>query len=199
MPIHKIHIKIAQDLNKELKLNNDLIMLGSVLPDLTITKDHGLSHFQYIDEYPYNLANADEFIKKYPNMKDDVSIGYIIHLLTDRFYNDWYYKNYKLKGINTTKEFKHNLFESYDKYILKHFKLDKFRDFSIIEKIPKYKDLEFDINYLKEYINKYNYEIDTNFIDENYSIDKIDMLQKLYDDCLGYIFNWLKNNDDLSF
>ena len=199
MPIHKIHIKIAQDLNKELKLNNDLIMLGSVLPDLTITKDHGLSHFQYIDEYPYNFANADEFIKKYPNMKDDVSIGYIIHLLTDRFYNDWYYKNYKLKGINTTKEFKHNLFESYDKYILKHFKLDKFRDFSIIEKIPKYKDLEFDINYLKEYINKYNYEIDTNFIDENYSIDKIDMLQKLYDDCLGYIFNWLKNNDDLSF
>ncbi len=199
MPSHKIHIKIAQDLNKELKLNNDLIMLGSVLPDLTITKDHGLSHFQYIDEYPYNLANADEFIKKYPNMKDDVSIGYIIHLLTDRFYNDWYYKNYKLKGINTTKEFKHNLFESYDKYILKHFKLDKFRDFSIIEKIPKYKDLEFDINYLKEYINKYNYEIDTNFIDENYSIDKIDMLQKLYDDCLGYIFNWLKNNDDLSF
>ena len=199
MPSHKIHIKIAQDLNKELKLNNDLIMLGSVLPDLTITKDHGLSHFQYIDEYPYNLANADEFIKKYPNMKDDVSIGYIIHLLTDRFYNDWYYKNYKLKGINTTKEFKHNLFESYDKYILKHFKLDKFRDFSIIEKIPKYKDLEFDINYLKEYINKYNYEIDTNFIDENYPIDKIDMLQKLYDDCLGYIFNWLKNNDDLSF
>ena len=99
MPSHKIHIKIAQDLNKELKLNNDLIMLGSVLPDLTITKDHGLSHFQYIDEYPYNLANADEFIKKYPNMKDDVSIGYIIHLLTDRFYNDWYYKNYKLKII----------------------------------------------------------------------------------------------------
>ena len=199
MPSHKIHIKIAQDLNKELKLNNDLIMLGSVLPDLTITKDHGLSHFQYIDEYPYNLANADEFIKKYPNMKDDVSIGYIIHLLADRFYNDWYYKNYRLKGINTTKEFKHNLFDSYDKYILKHFKLDKFKDFSIIEKIPKYKDLKFDINYLKEYINKFNYEIDTNYIDEDYSIDKIDILKKLYDDCLEYIFNWLKNNDDLSF
>lgn len=199
MPSHKIHIKIAQDLNKKLKLNNDLIMLGSVLPDLTITKDHGLSHFQYIDEYPYNLANADEFIKKYPNMKDDVSIGYIIHLLTDRFYNEWYYKNYRLKGINTTKEFKHNLFDSYDKYILTHFKLDKFRDFSIIEKMPEYKDLKFDINYLKEYINKFNYEIDTNSIDENYSIDKIDILQKLYDDCLEYIFNWLKNNDDLSF
>jgi hypothetical protein len=83
MPSHKIHIKIVQDLNKVLKLDNDSIMLGSVLPDLTITKDHGLSHFQYIDD--------------------------------------------------------------------------------------------------------------------NYSIDKIDILQKLYDDCLEYIFNWLKSNDDLSF
>lgn len=199
MPSHKIHIKIVQDLNKVLKLDNDSIMLGSVLPDLTITKDHGLSHFQYIDEYPYNLANADEFIKKYPNMKDDISIGYIIHLLTDRFYNDWYYKNYRLKGINTTKEVKHNLFDSYDKYILKHFKLDKFRDFNVIEKIPEYKDLKFDSNYLKEYIDKFNYEVDTTYIDDNYSIDKIDILQKLYDDCLEYIFNWLKSNDDLSF
>lgn len=52
-------------------------MLGSVLPDLTITKDHGLSRFQFIAEHPYNLANAEEFIKKYPNMKDNISIGYI--------------------------------------------------------------------------------------------------------------------------
>ena len=51
-----------------------------------------------------------EFVKKYPNLKDDISIGYIIHLLTDRFYNDWYYKNYLLRGINTTKKLKHNLF-----------------------------------------------------------------------------------------
>ncbi len=197
MPSHKIHIKIAQDVNKKLKIDNDSIMLGSVLPDLTITKDHGLSHFQYKDEYPYNLASAEEFIKKYPTMKDDISIGYIIHLLTDRFYNDWYYKNYKLKGINTTKEFKHNLFDSYDKYILKHFNLDKFSDCSVVEKIPKYKDLNFDIDYLKEYINTFNNEVAENYIDENYTIDKIDILQKLYDDCLEYIFNWLKNNDDL--
>ena len=73
--------------------------------------------------------------------------------------------------------------------ILKHFKLDKFRDFNIIEKMPEYKDLKFDSNYLKEYINRFNYAIDTNYIDDNYSIDKIDILQKLYDNCLEYIFN----------
>ncbi len=62
MPSHKIHIKIAQDINKKLKLNNNAIMLGCVLPDLTVTKNHGLSHFQFEDKYPYNLANPYEFV-----------------------------------------------------------------------------------------------------------------------------------------
>lgn len=192
MSSHKIHIKIAQDINEKLKLDNDSIMLGSVLPDLTTTKNHGLSHFQYKDEYPYNLANADEFIKKYPNMNDDISIGYIIHLLTDRFYNDWYYRNFKLKGINKTKEFKHSLFESYDNYILKHFKLNKFNDIEIINKIPKYQDLEFDEKYLTDYIDKFNNEIDNSEIDNNYTINNLDSLNKLYNDCLLFILNFLE-------
>lgn len=192
MPSHKIHIKIAQDINEKLKLDNDSIMLGSVLPDLTTTKNHGLSHFQYKDEYPYNLANADEFIKKYPNMNDDISIGYIIHLLTDRFYNDWYYRNFKLKGINKTKEFKHSLFESYDNYILKHFKLNKFNDIEIINKIPNYQDLEFDEKYLTDYIDKFNNEIDNSEIDNNYTINNLDSLNKLYNDCLLFILNFLE-------
>lgn len=45
MPSHKIHLSIAQEVNKKLKLDNDSIMLGSVLPDLTIEHNHGLSHF----------------------------------------------------------------------------------------------------------------------------------------------------------
>ena len=192
MPSHKIHIKIAQDINEKLKLDNDSIMLGSVLPDLTTTKNHGLSHFQYKDEYPYNLANAGEFIKKYPNMNDDISIGYIIHLLTDRFYNDWYYRNFKLKGINKTKEFKHSLFESYDNYILKHFKLNKFNDIEIINKIPNYQDLKFDKKYLTDYIDKFNNEIDNSEIDNNYTIDNLNTLNKLYNDCLLFILNFLE-------
>ena len=65
MPSHKIHLGIAQEVNKQLKLDSDLIKLGSVLPDLTKEHDHGLSHFQFEDAYPKNLASADEFIKKY--------------------------------------------------------------------------------------------------------------------------------------
>ena len=104
MPSHKIHLGIAQEVNKKLNRNTDLIKLGSVLPDLTIEHDHGLSHFQYEDIYPKNLANAEEFKKKYPNMKDDISIGYIIHLLTDKYYNDFYY-NTDLDWIVHNKEY----------------------------------------------------------------------------------------------
>lgn len=190
MPSHIIHIKIAQDINKKLRLDNDSIMLGSVLPDLTVNKDHGLSHFQYKDEYPFNLANADEFIKKYPNLKDDISIGYIIHLLTDKFYNDWYYKKYRLKGISTTKEFKHNLFASYDEYLLKHYQLIKFSDYNVISKIPNYKDLYFDKQSLEQYIINYNDGISSIKNDLNYTIENQDELNNLYNDCLTYIFRY---------
>lgn len=196
MPSHKIHIKIAQDINKTLKLDNDSIMLGSVLPDLTITKNHGLSHFQYKDEYPYNLANAEEFAKKYPYMKDDISIGYIIHLLTDRFYNDWFYNNYKLKGISVNKEYKHKLFDSYDQYILRHFKLDKFNDIKVIDKIPNYTDLEFNKEYLEEYIIKFNNEIDSIELNDKYVIDNIELLDNLYKECLSYVFRYLETKKD---
>lgn len=186
MPSHKIHLSIAKEINKKLKLNDDAIILGSVLPDLTIEHDHGLSHFQYEDVYPKNLANADEFIKKYPNMKDDISIGYIIHLLTDRFYNEVYYHT-DIDGIEHNKYFKHSLFDSYDNYLLKQGNVSKINNKQIINNIPNYRDITFDMNYLNEYIDKLNNDIDNTKIEKNYSIDYQDFLDKLYNDCLNYI------------
>lgn len=207
MPSHKIHMAIAQIVNKELKLNNDKITLGSVLPDLTIMKNHGLSHFQYIDEYPYNLASADEFVKKY-NMFDDISIGYIIHLLTDKYYNYRYYndfydfkdnKPYKLKEeysyIDNIKKFKHDLFESYDIYLLKNVLIEKINDISIINFIPNYDDIKFDKDYLSEYILKSNDEIDyyRNNLDLNYEIDNQYYLDELFNGCIKYVEKYLVN------
>ena len=186
MPSHKIHLSIAQEVNKELNLNNDSIMLGSVLPDLTIERNHGLSHFQFEDVYPKNLANADEFIKKYPAMKDDISIGYIIHLLTDKYYNDVYYHTI-IDGIEHNKYFKHNLFDSYDKYLLKHGNVDKINNKKIINEIPNYEDISFDNNYLNEYIDKLNSDIDSINIENNYTINYQDFLDELYNGCIKYI------------
>lgn len=186
MPSHKIHLSIAKEINKKLKLDNDAIMLGSVLPDLTIEHDHGLSHFQFEDVYPKNLANADEFIKKYPYMKDDISIGYIIHLLTDKYYNDVYYHT-NINGIEHNKYFKHNLFDSYDNYLLKHGIVDKINNKQIINNIPSYEDISFDNNYLSEYIDKLNKEIDCTNIENDYTIDHQKFLDELYNGCIKYL------------
>ena len=186
MPSHKIHLSIAKEINKKLKLDNDAIMLGSILPDLTIEHDHGLSHFQFEDVYPKNLANADEFIKKYPTMKDDISIGYIIHLLTDKYYNDVYYHT-DIDGIEHNKYFKHDLFDSYDNYLLKHGIVDKINNKQIINKIPNYEDISFDNNYLSEYIDKLNKEIDCTNIENDYTIDYQVFLDDLYNGCVKYV------------
>ena len=45
MPSHKIHLEIVREVNKKLKLNLDMIKLGSVLPDLINEKTYELSHF----------------------------------------------------------------------------------------------------------------------------------------------------------
>ena len=195
MPSHKIHLSIAQEINKKLNLDNDSVMLGSVLPDLTIEHDHGLSHFQFEDVYPKNLANADEFIKKYPNMKDDISICYIIHLLTDKYYNDTYY-NTNILGIEHNKYSKHNLFNSYDLYLLKHKCVNNFSKIDIISKIPNYEDISFNIEYLKDYINKTNDEINGIEYDNNFRIDYQEFLDNLYNGCINYILDNIDKGDN---
>lgn len=188
MPSHKIHLGIAQEVNKKLKLDSDAIKLGSVLPDLTIKHNHGLSHFQYEDVYPKNLANADEFAKVNPSKNDDISIGYIIHLLTDRYYNDYYY-NTKLNWIKHDKEFKHKLFESYDKYLLNQGVIKKINNTKIISNIPDYNNISFDKEYLKNYIDSLNYEIENTKINKNYKVEHQEFLDSLYNECIKYVLN----------
>ena len=188
MPSHKIHIKLVIDINKKLNRNIDSLILGSVLPDLT-TNGHLLSHFQEDNNLPNNFANAYKFIKKY-NLFDDISLGYIIHLLADKYYNNWYYNEYQIDELSKFRENKHKFFDSYDKYILKHFKLNKI-DINTINKIPNYKDLEFDKNRLKDYINNYNNEIDNSIIDNNYKIENEEILNNVYNNCLLFITNQL--------
>ena len=188
MPSHIIHLGIAQEVNKKLKLNSDAIKLGSVLPDLTVEHNHGLSHFQYEDIYPKNLANPDEFVKTNPNKKDDISIGYIIHLLTDRYYNNYYY-NTKLYWVKHNKKLKHKLFESYDKYLLNQGVVEKINNTKIINNIPNYNNISFDKEYLKGYINSLNNEIESTKINKNYRVENQEFLDSLYNECIKYILN----------
>jgi len=55
MPSHKIHLEIIKRVNDKLNLDLDSVMLGSVLPDLTISKNHDCNDTFYQTTYQFFL------------------------------------------------------------------------------------------------------------------------------------------------
>jgi len=101
MPNWKTHIKVANEVNSKLGYNNidyELYVLGNILPDINngyVKKDistiysHSYTHYKNKE-----LSGHQYFLKLHSNdMKNSSLImGYYIHLLTDYFFNDHFYK-----------------------------------------------------------------------------------------------------------
>ena len=109
-------------------------------------------------------------------------IGYLIHLLTDRYYNDYYFKNHCIfndegipvaailkngKKIDKIKIPKQADFCKYDKWLLKKGYVEKFKNYNCIKNVRNLSVASFDMNKLKEYIiisnNDTPRKIKTNF------------------------------------
>lgn len=213
MPSHKIHLAIAKKVNDKLNLDLDSIMLGSVLPDLTIYKDHRTSHYQIDGTYEERLANPDKFVKEYKNkLNNPVMIGYLIHLLTDRYYNDYFFKNHciidenKLKGVKLKNgkvkkqvtKYKHKDFIKYDFWLLKNKYVYKFNSYNCISNVKNLSVASFDKNYLKEYIKKANEEVDNPRLYKIrkhifYKVLSKEELDKMFNECCNYIIDYIKN------
>ena len=141
-----IHISVANEINKKLKMNNDLLLIGSIAPDLAKligqTKDKG--HFLFGDK---GTPHMDKFLLKY-RIDNPFNMGYYIHLYTDLYwFRDLLPKHYEDKKL----VFKNG------KELDSHFE-------KRLEAI--YKDYTSLNNIL---IKKYN--IDTSFLKKEYKID----------------------------
>ena len=222
MPSHMIHLAIATDINKELKLNSDEIMLGSVMPDLC---ESGHTKAHYPDENQKTKATATPtlFIKKNKKyLNNPIFVGILIHLLTDKFYNSYFFDNYYIYDKNNKsiglriknkdvylpsdeiKKMKHQEFDKYDKYLLLYKKMNKFQNISCIDNVINYDKNIYNKEKLKAYITKYNKKINDNnkllFIKKilyapNFKLTKLDEMNKLYKSCEEYIFKYLKENN----
>lgn len=216
MPSHKIHLAIAVRVNKILNLDNDSIMLGSVLPDLSKNKEHSKAHYQKGKTDLEGLANPDWFLKENSNkMTNPVFVGYLIHLLTDKYYNKYFFENFFLydknnegiglimKGKKITmdnakkKYYKHHEFDKYDKWLLNHNYVQKFSSFNCLENVEDIKNIKFDKEQLKNYIIKSNKEIDkinpfSKLRMYNYKIADKETMDKLFNGCIDYIVEYLK-------
>ncbi len=217
MPSHKTHLAIAIEVNKYLKFDNDLVMLGSVLPDLTINHTHRLSHCRNDENGIKGLANPKMFLKDYMEyINNPIFVGYLIHLLTDEFFNKYVYEKYylydssnntiglkinkvsKYMDKDTIKKMKHYDFKLYDKYILYRKKVSIFKNKECYKEVINLDIAKFDKKRLKKYIKNTNRQINIfNKINplktHRFKILDIDELNKQYTECCNYIINFLNN------
>ena len=100
MPSWTIHMKIGKEILKKIKMDKDLFLFGSLIPDTDY--DWKLKRFSahYYGKLkfpicPYeNMIDLQAFKKDYEEvLNNDMIKGYYTHLLIDNFYNEYIYKN----------------------------------------------------------------------------------------------------------
>lgn len=192
MPSHKIHLAIAKKVNDKLKLDLDSVMLGSVMPDLCIGKNHTISHYQNGKLGVEGTANPDLFVKYNKNkLNNPIMVGYLIHLLTDKFYNTFAFTNFfiydkngndiglhfkckdKFLPAKKIKYYKQREFDLYDKWLLNNGHVVKFKGFKCLDNVIDLEVAKFDKESLKEYIIDANKEIDNVNIFSKINLSKL--------------------------
>ena len=106
MPSWTIHLALANKLNKKMNLCDDFL-LGNILPDVLdgyIIKKP--SHFVNKNESHFKnectkKIDIDLFISKYKNkFNNPIVLGYLSHLVADKYFNDYFHSNHTIKKDN---------------------------------------------------------------------------------------------------
>ncbi len=176
MPSLPVHIEIAKKIN-----NNDDFILGSILPDICIFKDinHKITHYNN----PKKIA-IDLFLNDYKNkLNNPIIQGYLVHLLTDIYFNSYAHKHYTLNENNWV--IKQNDFNLYGNNFNNKIKIsDKtliyIKDLPFITKKDIYTMID-KVNNLKKY-------------DSTYKMFNKNELDIVFNECIIYIKKYLKNN-----
>lgn len=217
MPSHKIHMAIAKKVNDVLKLDLDSVMLGSIMPDVCIGRNHTVSHYQNGKLGVDGTSNPDLFIKNHKNdLNNPIMMGYLIHILTDKFYNTYAFTKWfiydkdgndavlhfkhkdKLLPPEKVKYYKQREFGLYDKWLLNHGYVPKFRDYKCVDNVVDLEVAKYDKNSLKDYIKEANNDIDKlNVFSKlrlyNFKLTSKRELDRQFYFCINYILEYIKN------
>lgn len=91
-----IHLCVAKKVNEILKMDEKMLSLGAIAPDISkiIGESKNKSHF--LDQDPeYSIPNDKRFYKKYQTeLTKPFEMGYFIHLLTDKYWFRDYINRY---------------------------------------------------------------------------------------------------------
>ena len=92
-----IHLCVAKKVNNYLQMDERLLSLGSIAPDMSklIGENKNKSHFLDSNSSEDDLPNYNKFIEKYKDELDKpFELGYLIHLLTDYYWFKEYIPKY---------------------------------------------------------------------------------------------------------
>ena len=159
MPSMSAHMAIACRLSDKLNVNKSEFIKGNLLPDLYDNKE--LSHFKVKGKIYY--VPDIEKAKKELDLNNDLYLGYLTHLLLDKYYFDEYLIKYNLSNKSIYKEY-----DILNKDIIKHFNIDVLYLKKILTNFPN------DINTLK--LQKNIECLDLNIEDKLEILDKDDFI-----------------------
>lgn len=231
MPSWGIHLVTANEiLNKINIIDKNSFLIGNFLPDaeryviddFSIFVPYEVSHYaekQNINGNLEKLPNVNKFYEKYrKNTKNPLIIGYLVHLLTDYYWNNLTNQRYTIRDelgncigikLNTGEEIKadkvirrnlkHNdfyLFENELTYLYKY-TLPKY-NLNILENLQDIEETKYNkedivkiINFLN---NKYG-RIKENNKTNNYRLYTKEQMKIDFNSSIEFIVDFLKIND----
>lgn len=173
MPSWGVHLSIAKKVSEKYKVDSNMFYFASLAPDIDYGSNWNrvVAHFytdkkydEFKEEY---IIDHELFLHKYrSDIKNSFVLGYYVHLLTDYYFNTYFFKKYWIADENKNvigirnkdgeniicsledrKNYKHKDFDSFSKYLSKK---------------DKIKDLYYDENILisSKIINQYLYTKD---------------------------------------
>lgn len=220
MPTPMLHIAIAKKVNEKLALEQDLLYIGCLITNWTNVEYH-VSHFKKESEGIEGLANPDMYVEKYQHKLDDpIVLGYLIHLLTDRFWNKYMVNNVylydndqqvvgvktkKKKELNLSQESIHALkaktYNNYDNYLMSKNLVDLIKEKVLI--LPELDEIKITQEELDQRIDEYNKKVKEfkksrsflNLANNKYSLINQKEFEENIERCASYVYSYLRRND----
>ena len=181
-----IHLCVAKEINKYLKMDENYLLLGSIAPDISkqIGETKEISHFlDHSNED--DIPNIDRFLSKYRSeLNNPFEMGYFIHLLTDKYwFRDYVYKfierytSDKIKKNVTYTALKDLIYNDYTNLnitLIDNHSLNLDLFYNEIE-LPESKIIEIPVNKLDILIEKMGLIIDDSKEEKTFIFDSTDI------------------------
>ncbi len=228
MPGWITHLDVATKIYSKIEVDKNEFLIGNVMPDceryvvndFSIYVSWNTSHFGKIfniERVNMSLPDIELFLKTYANkLNNPVVLGYLSHLLTDKFWNKYTFLNHaivdkygdtiglklndgssKILLKDEIGRYKHNDFNLFQEYLNKkdEYNIPEFSE-DILKKVKEIKEVPYkkeDIIKIINYLKNQKYIKEDKIQTSKYIVFTDDEIKNVHNACIDYVFNSLNN------